>query len=72
MAGKRKPKKLKEQREDLAKPSKWRLQHGGFSAPIREADPETGSPIEHRRAVDTLPLSREALPIRWPPAAGPA
>ena len=54
MAGKRKAKKPKEQREDLSKPSPWRLQHGGFSGPIREADPETGSPVEHRRAVDTL------------------
>ncbi len=53
MAGKRKTKRVV---EDLAKPSKWRLQHGGFSAPIREADPETGSPVEHRRAVDTLGL----------------
>jgi hypothetical protein len=51
MAGKRKSKRVV---EDLAKPSKWRLQHGGFSAPIRDADPETGSPVEHRRAVDTL------------------
>jgi hypothetical protein len=51
MAGKRKPKRVV---EDLAKPSKWRLQHGGFSEPIREADPETGSPVQHRRAVDTL------------------
>ena len=54
MAGKRKPKRAATQREDLAKPSKWRLQHGGFEGPIREADPETGSPVEHRRAVDTL------------------
>jgi hypothetical protein len=54
MAGKRKAKRAATQREDLAKPSKWRLQHGGFSAPIRETDPDTGSPVEHRRAVDTL------------------
>ncbi|WP_270936290.1 DUF6456 domain-containing protein [Falsiroseomonas oryzae] len=56
MASKRKPKPATQQREDLSKPSKWRLQHGGFSAPVREADPETGSPVEHRRAVDTLGL----------------
>ncbi|MCQ4162158.1 hypothetical protein NON00_19800 [Roseomonas sp. GC11] len=43
-------------REDLSKPSQWRLQHGGFSEPMREADPETGTPIAHRRAVDTLGL----------------
>lgn len=54
MAGKRKAKASKAKLDDLATPSKWRLQHGEFSAPIREADPETGSPVEHRRAVDTL------------------
>jgi hypothetical protein len=54
MAGKRKPKAAKEKQDDLAKPSKWRLQHGGFSEPMRDADPETGSPVQHRRAVDTL------------------
>ncbi len=51
MAGKRKPKRAI---EDLAKPSKWRLQHGDFSEPVRAADPETGTPVAHRRAVDTL------------------
>jgi hypothetical protein len=56
MAGKRKPKVAKPKHDDLAKPSKWRLQHGGFSEPIREADPETGGPVQHRRAVDTLGL----------------
>lgn len=52
MAGKRKAKTPK--RNEALGPSKWRLQHGGFSEPIREADPETGSPVQHRRAVDTL------------------
>ena len=42
MAGKRKPKVAKPKHDDLAKPSKWRLQHGTFSEPIRAADPETG------------------------------
>jgi len=56
MAGKRKPKVAKPKHDDLAKPSKWRLQHGGFSEPIREADPDTGSPVAHVRAVDTLGL----------------
>lgn len=56
MAGKRKAKRTVAQREDLSKPSRWRLQHGDFSGPIREADPETGSPVEHRRAVDTVGL----------------
>ena len=54
MAGKRKTKAAKANREDLSKPSKWRLQHGGFSEPIRDTDPETGTPVQHRRAVDTL------------------
>jgi len=56
MAGKRKAKRTMQGVEDLSKPSKWRLQHGGFSEPAREADPETGSPVQHRRAVDTLGL----------------
>ena len=51
MAGTRKAKRVV---EDLSKPSKWRLQHGGFSEPIRSADPETGTPVAHRRAVDAL------------------
>jgi len=54
MAGKRKPKRATTVREDLSKPSRWRLQHGDFEGAVREADPETGSPVEHRRAVDTL------------------
>ena len=52
MAAKRKAKTSK-QKETMG-PSKWRLQHGGFSEPLRAADPETGSPVAHRRAVDTL------------------
>ncbi|MBE9606262.1 hypothetical protein IAI18_15460 [Acetobacteraceae bacterium H6797] len=56
MAGKRRAKRTTQGVEDLSKPSKWRLQHGGFSEPIREADPETGTPVQHRRAVDTLGL----------------
>lgn len=44
----------KRERQDLAMPTKWRLQHGGFSDPIREADPESGLTVVHRRAVDTL------------------
>jgi hypothetical protein len=57
MAGKQKRKHKAspvEQREDLAKPSRWRLQHGGFAEPVREADPDTGTPVAHRRAIDTL------------------
>ena len=52
MAGRRKTQRVV--REDLSRPSKWRLQHGGFSEPVRDADPETGTPVAHRRAVDTL------------------
>lgn len=54
MAGKRKAKRDTTGQEDLSKPSKWRLQHGAFAEPIRDTDPETGSPVQHRRAVDTL------------------
>ena len=54
MAGKRKPKRATTVRQDLSKPSRWRLQHGDFEGAVREADPETGIPVEHRRAVDTL------------------
>lgn len=54
MAGRRKAKRSTVRREDLSKPSRWRLQHGGFGEPVREADPETGTPVAHRRAVDTL------------------
>jgi len=46
--------KAKRVLEELAKPSNWRLQQGGFSEPIRNADPETGTPVAHRRAVDLL------------------
>ena len=53
MAAKRR-KKARVQQESLGTPSRWRLQHGGFSEPVREADPETGTPVLHRRAIDTL------------------
>ena len=56
MAGKRKIKVPKAKPDELTRPSQWRLQHGGFSESIREADPDTGSPVQHRRAVDTLGL----------------
>jgi hypothetical protein len=51
MAGKRKTKTPK---SAALGPSKWRLQHGGFGEPVRTADPENGTPVAHRRAVDTL------------------
>ena len=54
MAGKRRTRAVKPKGEDLAKPSKWRLQHGPVGEPMREADPETGLPVVHRRTVDTL------------------
>ncbi len=47
-------KKTRTTSENLAMPSRWRMQHGGFTGPIREADPETGTPVVHRRAIDTL------------------
>jgi hypothetical protein len=53
MASKRKNKRSV-LREDLSRPSKWRLQHGDFTAPVREADPESGRPVQHRYAIDTL------------------
>ena len=53
MASKRKNKRSV-LREDLSRPSKWRLQHGEFTASIREADPETGRPVQHSYAIDTL------------------
>lgn len=54
MARKRKQGRSTAPREDLAQPTPWRLQHGGFTPPVREADPDTGSTVVHRRAVDTL------------------
>ena len=56
MTSKRKAKRLLQQREDLSQPSKWRLQHGTVSEPLRGQDPETGNPVQHRRSVDTLGL----------------
>lgn len=52
MAGKRKAKASKP--KEAIGPSKWRLQHGGFTDGVREADPETGMPVVHRYAIDTL------------------
>jgi hypothetical protein len=40
--------------EDLSKPSRSCLQHGAFSDLQRDADPQTGTPVAHRRAIDTL------------------
>ena len=57
MASKRK--RATTRREDLSKPSKWRLQHGPITAPERATDPETGVPVQRRRAVDTLGMLLE-------------
>ncbi|MCZ8149699.1 MAG: hypothetical protein O9325_17845 [Roseomonas sp.] len=54
MAGKRKTARRRAEREDLSKPSTWRLQHGGFDEGIRGTDPDSGCPVQHRRAVDSL------------------
>jgi hypothetical protein len=72
MAGKRKAKRVI---EDLSKPSKWRLQHGGFEDAVRGVDPETGCPIAHRRATDSLGLcsyvsSALLRASLWPPREG--
>ncbi len=54
MAGKRKKSRTTTERVDLAKPTSWRLQHGGFTAPFQDADPDTGVVVAHRRAIDLL------------------
>jgi hypothetical protein len=55
MAGKRKGKRgIAAERDDLSKPSRWRLQHGDFASGVRGTDPDSGTPILHRRAVDSL------------------
>jgi hypothetical protein len=54
MASKRKSKRTAQPRDDLSRPTKWRLQHGAFSDLQRDADPQTGTPVAHRRAIDTL------------------
>jgi len=54
MAGNRNAKRTTPPRDDLTKPSKWRLQHDPVTEPIRGSDPETGRPITQRRMVDTL------------------
>lgn len=41
-------------KENLSKPTAWRLQHGGFSPPRFDTDPDTGAVVTHHRAVDTL------------------
>lgn len=43
----------------LHEPTEWRAQHGDFGPPIREADPETGLTVIHRRAIDTLAAMEE-------------
>ena len=64
MASKRK--RAITQREDLSKPSKWRLQHGLITAPEHGTDPETGVPVQRRRAVDTLGMLFENGSITAP------
>ena len=43
-------------REDLSKPSPWRMQHGGFETGRLDVDPDTGTTVTHHRAFDTLGL----------------
>jgi hypothetical protein len=62
----------------LAKPTRWRLQHGDFSEPMRIPDPETGTPVTVRRAPGArpapsdpdTPLEAPWKPAGWPPASG--
>ncbi len=55
MAGKqRKRKPATGRREDLAKPTVWRRQHGDFNPPSFDIDPDTGVEVVHHRAADTL------------------
>ena len=56
MAAKRKRKTPAQPRDDLSKPSAWRLQHGGFEGARLDVDPDTGSTVTHHRAFDTLGL----------------
>lgn len=53
MTTKRK-RKAKTAQDSLAKPTQWRLQHGGFMPARQETDPETGRTITRRRAEDLL------------------
>jgi hypothetical protein len=52
--GKRPTARIRRDQPDLSQPSPWRLQHGGFDVAERGADPETGTPVALRRALDTL------------------
>lgn len=56
MAAKRKRRVARTEHEDLSQPSKWRLQHGPFTRPGYDTDPDTGLVVAHRRAVDSLGL----------------
>ena len=56
MAAKRKRATTRTTRDDLAKPTKWRRQHGDVAAVRLDLDPETGQPTTAHRAVDTLGL----------------
>jgi hypothetical protein len=51
---KAKRKRKSSQGQNASRPSRWRLQHGDFSEPIRIADPETGTPVTVRRARTLL------------------
>ena len=54
MVGKDKAKRSKPGRDDLGKPTRWRLQHDPVTPPVRAVDPDTGAPVTHRRIIDTL------------------
>jgi hypothetical protein len=46
---KAKRKRKSAQGQNASRPSRWRLQHGDFSEPLRIPDPETGTPVILRR-----------------------
>lgn len=54
MASKRKRNRTVKKNEVLSRPSSWRRQHGEFSPPSFDTDPDTGVVVVHHRAVDTL------------------
>jgi hypothetical protein len=56
MAAKRTRKSATPRRDDLSKPTAWRLQHGSFHPPSYDTDPDTGATVAHRRAVDSISL----------------
>jgi hypothetical protein len=57
---KAKRKRKSAQSQNASRPSRWRLQHGDFSEPLRIPDPETGTPVTLRRARTLLDRMADA------------